>query len=81
MQVKRFNWMKRPTTWEYVQAWRQHRSNMVQRFRDEATVAGTAFASTQNNLSLGLASLAAQASIQRAQQDIAAVGRQINLLA
>jgi hypothetical protein len=88
VQIKRFNWVKRPTQWERIQAWQQHRSRMVQRFREEASAAASAFASAQQNLSVGMASLAAQASIQRAQKALSAAGsqsagvqNQINLLA
>ena len=85
MQVKRFSWVKRPSSWEYNQAWRAQRANMVQHFRDDANTAGTAFASAQNNLTTGLATLAAQASITRAQNEINAVRtaalNTINLLA
>jgi hypothetical protein len=82
IQVKRFSWVKRPTSWEYAQAWRQHRSNMAQRFLDEGNAASLAFANAQTDLSVGLASLAAQASIQRTQNEIrAAARRQVDLLA
>jgi hypothetical protein len=76
MQVKRFNWVKRPSSWEFNQAWRAQRANMVSRMRDDADAASTAFASAQNSLSSGLASLAAQASITRAQKEINAVRSQ-----
>ena len=88
MQIKRFGWVKRPSSWEYNQTWRAQRAGMVQRFQDEANSASTAFANAQNNLSTGLATLAAQASITRAQSQIDAVRNQfssaansINLLA
>jgi hypothetical protein len=86
MQIKRFGWVKRPSHWEFAQAWRAQRSGMVQRFRDDAAVANSAFLNAQNNLSMGLASLAAQASIMRTQNELAAVKSQItansvNLLA
>ena len=64
-----------------MQAWRQQRSTRVQKFLDEGNAASVAFASAQTNLSVGLASLAAQASVQHAQNEIRAAGRQINLLA
>ena len=72
MQVKRFNWVNRPSRWEYAQAWRSHRSQMTQRFADEGAATATAFASALNNLSTGMATIAAQASIMRAQDQIAA---------
>ena len=85
MQVKRFGWVNRPSHWQYAQSWRAQRASMVQRFRDEADAAGTAFANAQNNLATGMATLAAQASITRAQNEINAVRtaalNSINLLA
>jgi hypothetical protein len=88
MQVKRFGWVNRPTSWQFNQAWRAQRASMVARFQDDANTAGSAFASAQNNLYTGLSTLAAQASITRAQNEINAVRNQfsaatnsINLLA
>jgi hypothetical protein len=69
-QVKRFSWVKRPTHWEYARAWRAQRANMVQRFRDEAAVAGSAITTTQINLSVGMANLTARTSMARAQSEI-----------
>ena len=71
--IKKFNWVKRSTAWEYSQAWRSHRSRMVQKFLSESSATSTAFLNAQNNLSVGLAALAAQASIQRTQAEISAV--------
>jgi hypothetical protein len=63
--IKKFNWVRRPTTWEYVQAWRNHRAQMTQRFIDEGTVAVNAFASAQHNYTTGLVANAQQAAINR----------------
>jgi hypothetical protein len=76
VQIKRFGWLKRPTAWEYAQAWRAQRSTMVQRFREDAALAASAFAGAQNNLSVGLATLAAQASVKRSQGQLAALRSQ-----
>jgi hypothetical protein len=73
MQVKRFSWLKRPSAWEQAQAWRNHRSTMVRRFRDDASVASAGFANAQIRLSTGMATLAAQASITRTQAEIDAL--------
>ena len=77
MQVKRFSWLKRPSAWEYAQAWRSHRANMVAQFRDQSNSLSTAFANAQNNLSVGMATLAAQASIARTQDEINAARNRI----
>jgi hypothetical protein len=73
IQVKRFNWVNRPTRWQHAEAWRAQRKQMTERFLDDSSVASSAFLSAQQNLSVGMASLAAQASIARAQNEIKAV--------
>ncbi|MGH6770036.1 MAG: hypothetical protein ACRECO_13550, partial [Xanthobacteraceae bacterium] len=84
-QIKRFNWLKRPTGWQFVQAWRASRRTMAQRFQQDAAVASSAFVAAQNNLIVGMAAIAAKTSIQRTQNEISAVKNQIasqvNLLA
>ena len=65
--IKKFNWFKKPTAWEFTQAWRAQRSSMVKKYLDDGTTLSNAFLTAQNNLSMGLASLAAQASLQRVQ--------------
>ena len=70
--IKKFNWVKRPSMWEFAQAWKSHRSGMAQRFLDDGAAASAAFLTAQNNMTTGLATLAAQASILRAQDQIAA---------
>lgn len=72
IQIKRFNWVNRPTRWEHAQAWTAHRKQMVQAFLDDGAATSTALTDAQNNLNTGLATLAAQASIIRAQNEIAA---------
>jgi hypothetical protein len=81
IQVKRFNWVQRATTWEYAQAWREHRSAMAQKFQEDGAALSSAFASAQNNLSGGMAALAAQAAIQRARKQLAASRNHVNLSA
>ena len=62
-EIKRFNWVRRPTSWESVQAWRTQSSSVTQRFLSDGA---------QNNLASGMANLAAQASLQRVQAEIKA---------
>jgi hypothetical protein len=85
VQFKRFNWLKRPTAWQFVQAWRASRRAMAQRFQQDAAVASSAFVAAQNNLIVGMATIAAKASLERTQTDISAAQKQIaskiNLLA
>jgi hypothetical protein len=79
--IKKFNWVNRPSAWQFSQAWRSQRSAMVQRFLNDSSVASTAFLNAQQNLSMGMASLAAQASITRAQNEIKAIASQFTAAA
>ena len=62
---KKFNWVQRPTAWEYAQAWRNQRANMAAKFIEEGTNAGNAFANVQYNNTAGLVANAQQAAINR----------------
>jgi hypothetical protein len=79
--IKKFNWVNRPSRWDHAQAWRAQRKNMIQRFLDEGNAAGTAFLNAQNNLSTGMSTLAAQATITRAQNEIKAARSQFSAAA
>jgi len=59
-----------------MQAWRQRRSALTQQFLSDSAVVSSAFSDAQINLSSGLASLAAQAVIQRSQQQLQAAQAQ-----
>ncbi|HWL03320.1 MAG TPA: hypothetical protein VNQ99_00080 [Xanthobacteraceae bacterium] len=80
MEIKRFNWKPKPSAWQYAQAWKAQRANMVARFQDEAAAAASTFQNAQNNLSMGLATIAAEASAKRVQNDIAAKLGSVNKL-
>ena len=51
---KKFNWVQRPTAWQYAQTWRNQRANMAAKFIEEGTNAVNAFASAQYNNTAGL---------------------------
>lgn len=72
VQIRKFNWVSRPTRYESAQAWSSHRRQMTQQFLSEAEAAITAFTTAQGSAIDGMATLAVQASIVRAQQQIAA---------
>jgi hypothetical protein len=63
--IKRFNWVPRPTMWEYAQAWRNQRAQMAARFLDEGQAAVNNFATAQYNNTTGLVANAQQAAIDR----------------
>ena len=57
--IKKFNWVKRPSSWEFAQAWRSQRSAMTQKFLEEGETARTAFANAQYNHLTGIGTLRA----------------------
>jgi hypothetical protein len=65
--IKKFNWVRRPSTWEYVQTWRNQRAQMAAKFIEQGTTAVNAFASAQNNYTTGFVANAQQAAISRLQ--------------
>jgi hypothetical protein len=75
-QIKKFNWVRRPSTWEYVQSWKSQRKAMAQKFLDDSSAASTAFTNAQIGLSQGLATLAGQAAVANAQKQLEAVKSQ-----
>ena len=62
---KKFNWVQRPTAWQYAQTWRNQRANMAAKFIEQNTIAVNAFASVQYNNTAGLVANAQQAAIDR----------------
>jgi hypothetical protein len=80
-----FNWVKRTSAWETVQAWRDHRHAVAQQFLNEAATAASSLVGAQHGLSDGMATLAAKAAVTRANAQINAARQQVaatvNLLA
>jgi hypothetical protein len=70
--IKKFNWVQRPSTWAYAQAWKSQRSQMAQQFLSEGNAAASAFAGAQNNLASGMATITAEAAIKAAQKQLEA---------
>jgi len=64
---KKFNWVPRPSTWEYAQAWRNQRARMASRFLEEGQAAVNNFATAQYNNTTGLVANAQQSAIDRLQ--------------
>jgi len=65
MQIKRFNWMRKPSAYEFAQSWKSQRAGMIAQFQADAQAASSAFAGAQNNMLTGLNNLAAQAAVDR----------------
>jgi hypothetical protein len=68
--IKKFNWVNRPSRWQSAQAWSAQRKRMAQQFLNDSSIAGDAFLGAQQNMTVGKATLAAQASIKRTQAAI-----------
>jgi hypothetical protein len=79
--IKKFNWVKRPTSWESIQTWRSKHNESVQQFMNQSAAASTAFTNAQNSLTTGMANLAAEASLQRVQSRVNTALNSLNLLA
>jgi len=86
--VKRFNWIREPTTWQRVQTWRANHAKVSQQSMDYGSAASNRFASAQINLTTGMATISAKAANQRiqsqavtAQSQLSSVFNSINTLA
>lgn len=80
IQIKRFNWVKFRSAYEQNRIWKEKRRAMREDFEAINSLAAQAFTSAQNNLSTGLAELAAMASIKRSEQTLSATKTLINKL-
>lgn len=67
---KKFNWVQRPSAWEYAQAWRNQRSEMAAKFRELNETAINSFASAQYNNLNGFVANAQQAAINRLKKSV-----------
>jgi phage gpG-like protein len=63
--IKKFNWVRRPSTWESMQAWKTQRAEMAAKFIEQQAAAVNAFASAHSNNTAGLVANAQQAAINR----------------
>ena len=67
---KKFNWVQRPSAWEFAQAWRNQRAQMAAKFREQNDVAVNSFASVQYNNIAGTVANAQQAAINRLKKSV-----------
>ena len=81
IQTKKFGWYRLQPLWKQNEAWRERRTAMRQSFESINSTASSNLATAQINLTTGLASLSAQASIDRTQSETAAKKAQIDKLA
>ncbi|HEX2216600.1 MAG TPA: hypothetical protein VHG27_07925 [Xanthobacteraceae bacterium] len=57
-EIKRMNWLRKPSAWETAQAWREQRRIMVERFQAEAQSASASFGSAWSSQIAGVGELA-----------------------
>jgi hypothetical protein len=81
IQTKKFGWYRLQPLWKQNEAWRDRRAAMRQSFESINSTASSKLATAQINLTTGLATLSAQASINRTQSETAAKQAQIDKLA
>ena len=62
---KKFNWVQRPSAYEFAQAWKNQRAQMAATFREQNEVAINSFATVQYNNISGTVANAQQAAISR----------------
>ena len=67
---KKFNWVQRPTAWEFAQAWKNQRAQMSAKFQEQNAVAINGFATAQYNNITGFVSNAQQAAINRLKKSV-----------
>ena len=67
---KKFNWVRRPTAWEYSQAWKNQRAEMTAKFRELNETAVNGFATAQYNNITGAVANAQQAAINRLRKSV-----------
>jgi hypothetical protein len=79
--VKRFNWIREPTTWQRVQKWRTNHAKVSQQAMDYGTAASNKFASAQVDLTTGMATISAKVANQRIQSQAAASRNQLGSVA
>lgn len=64
-QVKKMNWMRMPSAYEGMQAWRAKRQAAVQEFENLAIATASAFSAVWSNQINGSGELAANAALKR----------------
>ncbi len=62
---KKFNWVNRPSAWQFAQAWNNQRAQAAAKFREQNDIAVNSFATVQSNNLNGFVANAQQAAISR----------------
>jgi catabolite regulation protein CreA len=67
---KKFNWVQRPTAWQFAQAWNNQRAQMAAKFREQNDIAVNGFATAQYNNITGFVANAQTAAINRLKKSV-----------
>jgi hypothetical protein len=67
LQIRRFNWLPRPTPLESLQAWRARQQAAWQDFRANNSAAWSVLIQASANLATGTSSIAASTAVKRLQ--------------
>ena len=68
-QVKRFNWLPRPTALQAAETWRARQQAAREDFEANTSAAWSVFTQTSSDFSTGMASIAASTAVKRVQDD------------
>jgi hypothetical protein len=79
MQIKRMNWFQKATLYAQVQAWRERQRAATANFESVTASASATFAAAQTSLFAGLASITAQAVIERTNKQVQAKANSVSL--
>lgn len=66
-QVKRFNWLPRPTALQAAEAWRARQQAAREDFEANTSAAWSVFTQTNADFATGMASIAASTAVKRVQ--------------
>jgi hypothetical protein len=79
MQIKRMNWLQKPTLYAQVQAWRERQRAATANFESATAAASATIAAAQTSLFAGLAEITARAVIERTNKELQAKANSISL--
>jgi hypothetical protein len=63
--IRKMNWVRKPSAWEYSQQVRQRRAELAQSYMDDAANLSSAFSTAMTSNSAGVAELAVKSAIDR----------------
>jgi hypothetical protein len=64
-EIRKMNWVRKPSAWEYSQQIKQRRQELAQTYMDDAANLSSAFSTAMTSNSTGVAELAVKSAIDR----------------